>query len=189
MPRQEVLTDELLVESIKKNERRALEEFYTSGKVSFSKWAMKHFQCDEDEITDTYQDAVTILYENILSGRYVYGGSNLKTYLYGIAKNLFYRKIEKAKKIKALTIDIPDTTISWFEAESENEQKLSAAQKAFSLMKDPCKSILNFFYYHHLSMAEIAARLGYKSDTVVKSQKVRCLKTLKDETLKYISHD
>jgi RNA polymerase sigma-70 factor (ECF subfamily) len=180
----ELTADEVLLDGLRRNEGKALEKFYIASREGFIKWAMKNFKCDEYEITDTYQDAVTILYENVVSGRYTKGESSLKTYLYGIAKNLFYKKIEKARRVAAITYDLPDATIAFFEVENELDQKLAAAQRAFEAMREPCKSILNFFYYHKLSMTEIALKLGYKSDQVVKSQKVRCLKSLREEAIK-----
>lgn len=184
-----ISTDENLLETLKRNESRALEEFYLAGKEAFIKWAMKNFKCDHAEITDTYQDAVTILYENVVSGRFTKGESSIKTYLYGIAKNLFYKKIEKAKKVIAITHDVPDEEIAYFDVEDDGERKLIAAQKAFERMREPCKSILKLFYYQKLSMTDIALKLGYKSDTVVKSQKVRCLKSLKEETVKLLDYN
>jgi len=186
MLKTDLTTDDDLLETLRRNESKALEKFYVAGKDAFIKWAMKNFKCDEFEIMDTYQDAVTILYENVVSGRYTKGDSSLKTYLYGIAKNLFYKKIEKARRVAAITYDLPDSTITYFDVENESDQKLAAAQKAFEVMKEPCKSILKFFYYQKLSMTDIALKLGYKSDQVVKSQKVRCLKSLREETIKNI---
>lgn len=183
-------TDETLVQSLKKGDQEALGRFYLEGKTAFVKWAEKYFQCRYVEAVDIYQDAVITLYENIVVGKYVQqDGSSIKTYLYAIGKNIFLKKLSLEKKIQDRTIpDLPVQTDEDTEQKEtlmvEDELRYDAVMQAFAAMKEPCKSILKYFYYHGLSMKEIAGKLGYKSDQVVKSQKVRCLKTLKTVVLK-----
>ena len=45
---------------------------------------------------------------------------------------------------------------------------------------EPCKSILELFYFRGFSMEAIAERLQYKNENVVKTQKLRCLTSLKN---------
>lgn len=47
-------------------------------------------------------------------------------------------------------------------------------------MKEPCKSILKYYYYENLSMDKIAEVMKYKNADTVKSQKLRCMKYLED---------
>ncbi len=46
-------------------------------------------------------------------------------------------------------------------------------------MKAPCDKLLIAQYWHRLSGAEIAKRLGYNSADSVKSQKFKCIQKLK----------
>ena len=178
-------SDQEFIEALKQGRKDVLGDFYTAGKEAFMQWAKSHFPLGEEDVTDVYQDAVVLLFENVVSGRYVAGGSSVKTYLYAIAKHLFYRKIQQAKRHADKMQEVYDY---YFDTsfDVEEERKIHAAQQAFAAMTEPCKSILSLFYYQKLSMAHIAERLGYKSDTVVKSQKVRCLKTLRNETIKIL---
>ena len=183
-------TDEALVQSLKKGDREALGQLYQDGKAVFIKWAEKNFQCRYVEAIDVYQDAIITLYENIVMGKYVqHDGSSITTYLYAIGKNIFLKKLGQEKKLNEKVI--PELLLQKGEAplppdlsEEEHDPKYEAVMQAFSSMKDPCKSILKYFYYYGLSMRDIAAKLGYKSEQVVKSQKVRCLKTLKTTAIK-----
>ena len=54
-------------------------------------------------------------------------------------------------------------------------------------MKEPCKSILKYYYYENLSMAQIAELMKYKNADTVKSQKLRCIKYLEDSLEKEIA--
>jgi RNA polymerase sigma factor (sigma-70 family) len=183
-------TEETLVQALKKGDREALGQFYQEGKAAFIKWAEKYFQCRYVEAVDVYQDAVITLYENIAAGKYVQQkDSSIKTYLYAIGKNIFLKKLNKEKKIQDKVI--PELSVQPLEDTEQKEKRMQedelrydAVRQAFSTMKEPCKSILKYFYYQGLSMRDIAARLGYKSEQVVKSQKVRCLKALKTGALK-----
>jgi RNA polymerase sigma factor (sigma-70 family) len=183
-------TEETLVQALKKGDREALGQFYQEGKAAFIKWGEKYFQCRYVEAVDVYQDAVIILYENIAAGKYVQQkDSSIKTYLYAIGKNIFLKKLNKEKKIQDKVI--PELSVQPLEDTEQKEKRMQedelrydAVMQAFSTMKEPCKSILKYFYYQGLSMRDIAARLGYKSEQVVKSQKVRCLKALKTGALK-----
>jgi RNA polymerase sigma factor (sigma-70 family) len=174
-----------LIDAMRGGDHRVLEEFYLEGRVAFCQWAEKNFSIHEVEIVDIYQDAMIILYENVVSGKYISGESSLKTYLYAIAKNLFYKRINKEKKATMLAHELAGDML--YAPEPDDTHRLSAAEAAFAVLKEPCLSILKLFYYQKLSMTEIAINLGYKSDKVVKSQKVRCLKTLREETDKLIN--
>jgi len=53
-------------------------------------------------------------------------------------------------------------------------------------MKEPCKSILKYYYYENLSMERIADVMNYKNADTVKSQKLRCMKYLEESLQKEI---
>jgi RNA polymerase sigma factor (sigma-70 family) len=61
---------------------------------------------------------------------------------------------------------------------NDNQKKLS---HFFKLLGEKCKEVLTLFYYRGLTIEEIAAFLNYNNKDVVKSQKSRCLKSLKDK--------
>jgi RNA polymerase sigma-70 factor (ECF subfamily) len=185
-------TEETLFLSLKNGDQATLGRFYLEGKAAFVKWAEKYFQCRDVEAVDVYQDAVITLYENIAAGKYVYqDSSSIKTYLYAIGKNIFLKKLSLEKKIQdrvvpALSAQTDEDTEQKEALTVENELRYDAVMQAFSTLKEPCKSLLKYFYYQGLSMKEIAAKLNYKSEQVAKSQKVRCMKTLKSDALKIL---
>ena len=58
-------------------------------------------------------------------------------------------------------------------------------EKAFSSLGKRCKEILTLFYYRGYSIEEIVEALQYENKNVVKSQKSRCVKQIKDKIKTY----
>ena len=73
---------------------------------------------------------------------------------------------------------VPDFEILFKEESNSDEKKL---ELAFSALGDKCKAVLKLFYYQDYTIEEITKILGYNSKDVVKSQKSRCLKSLKEK--------
>ncbi|MCB0839730.1 MAG: sigma-70 family RNA polymerase sigma factor, partial [Bacteroidetes bacterium] len=61
----------------------------------------------------------------------------------------------------------------------ELTEKEKVMKMAIKSLGDTCRDILTLYYYHRFTTESVMNRLGYKSTDVVKSQKVRCMKSLK----------
>ena len=109
----------------------------------------------------------------------------IKTYLFGIGKYMLFVKARKNNKNVA---DFP------LENEDYNYQEISTAfisdsindrqlllQKALITLGKKCKEVLTLFYYRGFTIDEIATHLNYENKNVVKSQKSRCIKQLKEK--------
>ena len=79
--------------------------------------------------------------------------------------------------------DIGDLNIKEEESEDFPEHEITIVSRIMESLSERCKEILTLFYFHGQSMQEIAERLGYGSDTVVKSKKYKCLKELRKRVL------
>ena len=56
---------------------------------------------------------------------------------------------------------------------------INLASLSLDRIGEPCKSLLQEFYYHGSSMAIIVQKLGYKNEDAAKSQKYKCLVRLR----------
>jgi RNA polymerase sigma factor (sigma-70 family) len=160
---------------------RALDDFYLLHRREFIKWAERTFGLDSAEAVDVYQDAIIILYENINRGKLSNLNASLKTYFFGIGKNLILKKLsrERSEKRRWETIyRYADPTESELLSEHE-EDKLEAVSAGLQGLSERNQSILKLYYYQHLPLKDIAEQLGYESVDVVKNQKVRCMKYLR----------
>ena len=61
--------------------QEALEEVYLRYRGEFISWARKQMNCSTDQAKDAYQQAIIILYENIVSAKLVVLQSSEKTYI------------------------------------------------------------------------------------------------------------
>jgi DNA-directed RNA polymerase specialized sigma24 family protein len=89
--------------------------------------------------------------------------------------------IRKNKKIVNLNYDqVPDKSV---DPKLIEEVNLTDRQKSLTLgirkLGKKCQDVITLFYSQQLSIAEIADRMGYKTENVVKAHKSRCMKTLK----------
>lgn len=125
------------------------------------------------EARDIFQDGISIVYSNLLEDKFR-GESNLETYLIGVCKNLMRGN---RSRLKLVELDY-----SKIEYENENEAPINVEllQKGFDRLKENCKAILTGYYYEKKSIREIMITLKMNSEQVVKNQKVRCLKYLKE---------
>jgi RNA polymerase sigma factor (sigma-70 family) len=170
--------------SFKNGNSHALDDFYLKHRREFLKWAEKAFGIDSSEALDVYQDAILILYENIQRGKLHQLDASLKTYFFGICKNLVLKKLARSKSEKRRWEIVTQeseqsTSLEYDKAVEHEEMRMDAVISALSGLSERNQSILKLYYYNKLSLKDIAEQLGYESVDVVKNQKVRCMKYLK----------
>lgn len=155
----------------------ALKAFYGEHKSAFLFFGNR-YDLDREELTDIYQDACIVLFEKLKAGKLDNINSSLKTYLFGIGKNLIFKRFKQ----KAKTVDVEAIEIVAFEDPFKEEETLEERRMraAFVKLGDQCQEVLRLFYYEEKSLGEIMSILTYKDKNVLKSQKSRCLKQLKD---------
>ena len=180
------------LEQIRQGDRRALHEIYLQHRSSFLEWAVARFGCDEEMAKDIWQEVVIIFYENTVEGKLKELHSQLRTYLFGIGRNLILRKLDRqGRKVKLEDEDqvltqllVDHTSDEW--GLNEQQSKLQALLKKLG---NPCYELLQLFYYQRFTMESIMQRMGYKSPTVVKSQKARCMRNIRKQLTGYSIED
>lgn len=174
-------SDVARIYALRNGNTRALDEFYLLHRREFMKWAERIFGLDSAEAVDVYQDAILILYENINRGKLSNLNASLKTYFFGIGKNLILKKIsrERNEKRRWETIHRHTGPTEIELLPDHEEDKLEAITAGLQGLSERNQSILKLYYYQQLPLKEIAEQLGYESVDVVKNQKVRCMKYLR----------
>lgn len=177
------MNDQQLITQLKKRDRNALKDVYREYKTEFFRFASRYTKTN-DTLEDIFQDAIIALYENALAGKLDNLNSSLKTYLFSIGKFMLFKKFRDAKEIateetyifdqkeKAVMNDVYED-----EGPSEYHKKMV---EGFKKLGDKCREILELFYLQGLKLEEIVSLQGYDNKNVVKSQKSRCLKSLKE---------
>ncbi len=176
------MDDQQLISQLKKRDRNALKDVYRQYKTEFFRFASRYTKAD-DTLEDIFQDAIIAVYENALAGKLDNLKSSLKTYLFSTGKFMLFKKFRDTKEVatdEAYIFDENETAVmeDVYEDEGPNEhQKKLAAH--FKKLGEKCREILELFYLQGLKLDEIMTVQGYENKNVVKSQKSRCLKTLK----------
>ncbi|SHI41877.1 RNA polymerase sigma factor [Flavobacterium terrae] len=170
-----------LVDSLKKGDEKTIASIYNDNRNGFILFASR-YEINKEDIIDIYQDAVIVLCENAKKGLLDNLQSNISTYLYSIGKYMIFHKLKKAEKNTIKKETIPDD-LDWefYEEEQENSE-VQLLQKAWGKIGEQCKKVLQLFYYEEKKLDEIMEILAYTNKDVLKSQKSRCLKQLKDLT-------
>lgn len=165
------------IDLLKSGDQLALKAFYGEHKSAFLFFGNR-YDLDQEELIDVYQDACIVLFEKLKAGKLDGINSSLKTYLFGIGKNLIFKRFKQ----KAKTVDIGNAEIVSFEDPFKEEETVEERlmREAFVKLGEQCQEVLRLFYYEGKSLDEIMSILTYKDKNVLKSQKSRCMKQLRD---------
>lgn len=181
-------SEQLLFDSLKNGSETAFTSVYENNRELFLNFGRK-YGLGEDDLLDVYQDAYIAFFENIQNRKLVVLKSSISTYLISIGK---YKIMERLRKNnKQVNNEVILNLVHETDDEIENfdilHEELSTEQKVlqlyFETLGEKCQEILKMFYYKSYNIKQIMTEGGYKSENVVKSQKSRCLKTLR-ETIK-----
>lgn len=176
------MTDSNLIKGLKNDNKHALKHVYSVNKTAFINFAKK-FPIAEEDVIDIYQDAIIALRENAIKGKIDNIKSELKTYLFSIGKYMIYDRLKKQKKMHLVKEDSNLTDYEDALTFDFNMNELTVEQKqlqtAFKTLGEKCKQVLTLFYYRGFNLEEIMNTLNYTNKDVVKSQKSRCIKSLK----------
>ena len=170
--------DKDLISKLKEGNEEVLKQVYQANEQGFIKWATYHFTVDVSQAQDVFQLSVIALYQNAQKGSLQTLTCSLKTYLFSIGRKLLLKL--KRKEIRSETVsyedirdqDIPDEIY----ASLTDDSKLHSV---VDMLGEPCRTILQKFYFHELSMQEITKETGYKSEAVVRKKKHQCMQKLK----------
>src|SRR5688572_30068412 len=175
------MSDSELVRLVRSGDGSGLSFMYEKYRREFVSWIRKFSNCSLEEAQEYYQASTLILYENIMSRKVTDLQSSLKTYLFGIGKNLTYqhhrnsKRLEKAKAEYMIEMEIAGDSLQALQKEVD----LKLVSKALTLIGEPCHQLLDFFYFSKKSMEEISSSMGYKNPETAKNQKYKCMERLR----------
>lgn len=178
------MDDGQIITQLKKRDRNALKGIYMEYRTAFFKFASR-YNAGAHLLEDIFQDALIVVYENAQKGKLDHLKGSLKTYLFSTGKFMLFKHFRDNKKEvftdEASLFDQQDQSTM---EEVRQTDDMSTRQKmlilSFKKLGDKCREILELFYLNGLSLDEITMVQGYDNKNVAKSQKSRCLKTLKE---------
>ena len=170
--------DARVLDMIRNGDEKALVLLYESNRKMVSAFIARN-NGTHDDYEDMLQEALIVLWERVRAGRFEYS-SKLSTFLFGTVKNIWLRRLAKAKREIPTDLqsdDQADPTGSVLDTMIENEET-AAVRNALEKIGEQCKKLLLLFYWEECSMEEIAGKLGFANAETVKSKKYQCKKSL-----------
>jgi len=169
-----------LIERIRSQGEGALATVYENYRDEFLLWITREFKCSMDDSKDIYQLTIMIFYDNVRTGKLQHLVSSVKTYLFGVGKNIARERqrkdkrfvpIAKEKWLKEYLIDEPSDAL--------DDDLFTRAKVALEKLGQPCQRLVELFYFEKKNMTEISELLGYKNPDTAKNQKCKCMARLR----------
>jgi RNA polymerase sigma factor (sigma-70 family) len=172
-------TDQEIIKAIVEeegSEDRVLSYLYKESLPEIKKYIMNNSGSMEDA-KDIFQEAVIRCYNAIKLGKFK-GNSTLKTFLFGISKNLWMNS-QRNKNRKAMeldhvvladTIDLEENLIS--------KEKTEAVNSLLKMIGERCEKLLRYSVYENMPMKEIAEKMQFPNENVAKTNNYRCKQKL-----------
>ena len=135
----------------------------------------------EDEAKDIYQESIIVFYEKIKAGTLELN-CQIKTYIYSVCRRLWLKKLAEKSKYSSTSIDDSDVFLNLLSDAAvidENDQKFTTMAQALNQLGEPCRTLLEDYYFQDLSMQLITEKFGYTNADNTKNQKYKCLMRLK----------
>ena len=167
------------IKGLRSGDQEVLEEVYKKNYLSIERMVIKN-SGSKDEAKDIYQDTMMIFYKNISKADFQLTAS-IGTYLYAISKRLWMSRLKEKSR---LTHSEEDQVVDAFDFELVSQNPEETLLKVVDLLKKKgknCLEILKRIYFNKESFDQIAEALGYASGQVVREQKYRCIKRVREE--------
>lgn len=168
------MTDDNLFLRLQSGDEDSLSIIYERYRNEFIDWAIKRHNCTVEDAKDIFQNIVVIFFMKIKGEKMKTLNSSIKTYLFGIGKNLLkQRKEEHLSLDRCISVELEYVT-------EKDARKIDAITNGLSKMNPLCREILTDFYFKGAMMEDIALAYDYKNIQSAKTQKYKCLQKLKD---------
>jgi RNA polymerase sigma factor (sigma-70 family) len=176
-----ILEEEIsLLKGLARSDKKSVEVIYSQN-YNLVQALVVNNNGTTDDAKDIFQEAMMVLFDKARSGNFELN-CQIRTYLYAVARRLWLKKLSKSNRYIADFDDTNETQIAVDDDMVEHEQKdaeFDMMHTAIGTLGEPCKSLLEAFYFKNLSMQEIAENFGYTNAENAKTQKYKCLMRLK----------
>lgn len=171
-----------IINKIRNGDQQHLGLLYQEYREEFLHWIQREYRLTDDDSKDVYQVAILIFFDNVRMGKLEHLASSVKTYLFGIGKNLAHDTLRKAGKQKPIDREhwVFERLAEEVTPDAEEElHVMEAVKHALEKLGQPCKRLIEMFYYDRKEMTALAELLDYKNAETAKTQKCKCMARLR----------
>lgn len=169
----------LLLKGLAKNDKKATEEIYKHNYNLIQAFIVNN-SGTTDDAKDIFQEAMVVLFEKARSGSFDLN-CQIRTYLYSVAKRLWLKKLHQTHRylIDSGEGELEIAAEADIEDHEEKNAEFETMNHALGNLGEPCKSLLEAFYFKKMNMQDISDSFGYTNAENAKNQKYKCLMRLK----------
>lgn len=186
------MTDEKIVAGIASGDNdkelsEAVRSLYEKARI-VTKVLLRNGDYSKIDVESVFQSAIVTVVLQIRQGRFSSEDGKgfslnvkLSTYFQAVFKYQLYNESKKLYNQNEELKDYDLEQIGGLEQEDEliKENDYLFLEEAIASLPEKCRDILEAFYFKKQSMKEIALRLTYSTEDVVKTVKYRCLERLR----------
>ena len=165
------MSDEEVIAKIKKGDERALDFLYKKNYKMMTNMIIKN-NGTEEEAKDVYQEALIVVWQKVMSPDFVLS-SKISTYLYSICQNLWRKELERKSRHTGEE-EITNSVI----IDSDKKERIDVVNQCINNMGETCRTLLTYYYFDEMSMAEIAEKMGFSNSDTAKTKKYKCKQEL-----------
>ncbi|MCP4310548.1 MAG: RNA polymerase sigma factor [Bacteroidetes bacterium] len=169
------LTDEEILEGLKKRDNRVLQYIYKNSYNAVKQLVIHNAGSDSDA-EDIFQEALIIIFKKIRDDSGFELTSTFTTYIYSVARLLWLKHLRKIKKIEIDPLNRDMEERIEFEEPSPVEDKdlrLAIYQRTLQKIPEDCQKILRLTA-EDINSKEIARKLGFRSEGYVRKRRHFC---------------
>ena len=164
------------LQRVRNGEEAPWQDVYRKLFPSVRKHVCAH-QGNEDDAADVLQDALIITCEKIRDGRLMQLSSRPETYIFGVAKNLWYDRLD-ANKRRGFTVSLNGQESVAEEGDTEEVERHDILQKALGRLDEQCLKLLRMTVYEKTEMAQVALAFQLANAKSASTKKYRCMENL-----------
>lgn len=166
-----------MLRELQKGNRKSWEEFFHNNREAFKSFVFKYGRVDGEQADAMYQEAVVLLYRNIREGHLQPPlRSTLRTYLFGIAKNLCRQQNRSHLKFPS---QLPEIAEEWFETKFDQEHYGELVRNLLERLSGMCSEFLRLVFIEEKSQEEVCALMHIPSPEAFRKRKHDCLKRIR----------
>ena len=171
--------EKALLQGLARSDKNAVEFIYKAH-YNMVQSLIIHNNGSADDAKDVFQETMIVLYEKVRAGGFELN-CQIKTYVYSVSRRLWLKKLQQMNRyspsLQSLENSVP--VEDEIEKHEQIQDEYQAMEKAIGSLGEPCRSLLEAYYFQKKNMQEIAASFGYTNADNAKNQKYKCLMRLK----------
>jgi DNA-directed RNA polymerase specialized sigma24 family protein len=169
-----------IVERFLAKDENFISKIYRENKSVFVGYFKNHYSASEESVLEIYQESMYIMYRKFKAGGSL--TSKLSVFLIGIGKNLLKEEFRNGEKKEAYKRENQMSDEDEFHSSEIGDRKAELVMKIVAKLTEPCKSILEYFYWQKLKFPEILNRIkSFKNIDALKTYKYKCMQRMKKQ--------